>query len=117
MAPNIAKAGKRRYGASAGILMLEARFPRVPGDMGNGATWPFPVLCCLVRGASPIRVVERNAEGLLDAFIEAARDLADLGAEAITTHCGFFSLVQGAAPAAAPRLISRSAARRTARAA
>jgi hypothetical protein len=117
MAPNIAKAGKRRYGAPAGILMLEARFPRVPGDMGNGATWPFPVLYGVVRGASPTCGAERNAESLLDAFIEAARDLADLGAEAITTHCGFLSLVQRAAPAAVPRLISRSAARRTARAA
>ena len=117
MAPNIATAGKRRYGAPLGIPMLEARFPRVPGDMGNGATWPFPLLYGVVRGASPTCGVERNAEGLLEAVIEAARDLAGLGAEAITTHCGFFSLVQGAAAAAAPRLISRSAARRTARAA
>ena len=31
--------GKTIYGASVGILMLEARFPRIPGDMGNAATW------------------------------------------------------------------------------
>ena len=36
--------GKTLYGASVGILMLETRFPRIPGDMGNAATWPFPVL-------------------------------------------------------------------------
>ena len=94
MAPNIAKGGKSLYGAPLGILMLEARFPRIPGDMGNGATWPFPVLYRVVRGASPTRVVERNAEGLLEAFVEAARDLVDLGAEAITTNCGFLSLFQ-----------------------
>ena len=40
----IAYGGKALYGARVGILMLEARFPRIPGDMGNGLTWPFPVL-------------------------------------------------------------------------
>ncbi|MEY9421273.1 hypothetical protein ABIF69_007715 [Bradyrhizobium japonicum] len=36
----IARGGKAIYGAPLGILMLEARFPRIPGDMGNGTTWP-----------------------------------------------------------------------------
>ena len=27
--------GKTVYGASVGILMLETRFPRIPGDIGN----------------------------------------------------------------------------------
>ena len=94
MAGNIARGGKFIYGAPLGILMLEARFPRIPGDMGNGSTWPFPVLFRVVRGASPIRVVEQGAVGLLDAFVEAARDLVDLGAEGITTNCGFLSLFQ-----------------------
>ncbi|MBY0363163.1 MAG: aspartate/glutamate racemase family protein [Phreatobacter sp.] len=74
--------------------MLEARFPRIPGDMGNGTTWPFPVLFRVVRGADPERVVMQGARGLLPDFIAAARDLVDLGAEAITTNCGFLSLFQ-----------------------
>ncbi|WP_431302074.1 aspartate/glutamate racemase family protein [Sediminicoccus sp. BL-A-41-H5] len=94
MAGQIAKGGKSIYGAPLGILMLEARFPRILGDMGNGLTWNFPVLFRVVRGASPTRVVEQGAPGLLDAFIEAARDLVDLGAEGITTNCGFLSLFQ-----------------------
>ena len=57
--------GKAIYGASVGILMLEARFPRIPGDMGHAITWDFPVLYRVVRDASPDRVVRRNAEGLL----------------------------------------------------
>lgn len=90
----IATGGKTVYGASVGILMLEARFPRIPGDMGNALTWPFPVMYKVVRGASPDRVVRQNAEGLLDAFIAAARDLVADGVDGITTNCGFLSLVQ-----------------------
>jgi Asp/Glu/hydantoin racemase len=91
---SVVAGGKSIYGAPLGILMLEARFPRIPGDMGNGLTWPFPVLLRVVRGASPERVVLEGARGLLDAFVAAAEDLIDLGAEAITTNCGFLSLFQ-----------------------
>ncbi len=90
----IARGGKAVYGAPLGILMLEARFPRIPGDMGNGTTWPFPVLYRVVRGASPEKVVLRGAEGLLPEFLDAAADLVRQGAEAITTNCGFLSLFQ-----------------------
>jgi Asp/Glu/hydantoin racemase len=90
----VAKGGKSIYGAPLGILMLEARFPRILGDMGNALTWPFPVLYRVVRGASPERVVLRGAEGLLPDFLAAAADLVDLGAEAITTNCGFLALFQ-----------------------
>ncbi len=38
--------------AAVGILMLETRFPRVHGDIGNGATCPFPVMLRSVRGES-----------------------------------------------------------------
>lgn len=90
----IAHGGKAVYGARLGILMLEARFPRIPGDMGNAGTWPFPVLYRVVRGASPDRVVRRRAEGLLPDFLAAARDLVEQGADGITSNCGFLSLYQ-----------------------
>ena len=98
--PSIARGGKSIYGAPLGILMLEARFPRIPGDMGNGETWPFPVLFQVVRGASPEKVVLLGARGLLPDFIAAAQELVDLGAEAITTNCGFLSLFQAELAAA-----------------
>jgi len=90
----IAPGGKALYGARVGILMLKARFPRIPGDMGNGTTWPFPVLYRVVSGASPEKVVLKGAAGLLPDFIDAAKDLVRLGAEAITTNCGFLALFQ-----------------------
>jgi Asp/Glu/hydantoin racemase len=96
----IARGGKSIYGAPLGILMLDARFPRIEGDMGNALTWPFPVLYRVVKGATPSRVVLQGAAGLLDDFIDAARDLVDQGAEAITTNCGFLSLFQAELAAA-----------------
>lgn len=74
--------------------MLDARFPRIPGDMGNALTWPFPVHYRIVRNASPDLVVRRGAQGMLDAFVDAARELVDEGVDGITTNCGFLSLFQ-----------------------
>ena len=90
----IARGGQAIYGAPLGILMLDARFPRIPGDMGNAGTWPFPVLYKVVRGATPELVVLHGAAGLLPAFLEAGAELVALGAEALTTNCGFLSLFQ-----------------------
>jgi len=90
----IAHGGKTLYGARVGILMLETRFPRIPGDMGNGETWPFPVLYKVVPGATPDRVVRHKSAGLANAFLDAAGELVKLGADGITTTCGFLSLYQ-----------------------
>src|SRR5215471_12462917 len=90
----VAHGGKAIYGAALGILMLEAKFPRIPGDMGNADTWPFPVLYKVVPGASPRRVVCEKAADLLDELLAAAAELVRLGADGITTTCGFLSLYQ-----------------------
>ena len=91
---SVARGGKTVYGASVGILMLETRFPRIPGDIGNATTWPFPVLYKVVRGATPDKVVRQGAKGLLDHFINAAKELVADGADGITTNCGFLTLFQ-----------------------
>src|SRR5207248_11207779 len=90
----IAHGGKGLYGSRIGILMLETKFPRIPGDMGNGLTWPFPVLYKIVPGATPDRVVRHKSAGLINAFLAAATELVGLGADGITTTCGFLSLYQ-----------------------
>lgn len=86
--------GKSIYGVALGILMLETRFPRILGDMGHAGSWPFPVHYKIVPGASPRRVVCEGADGLLDAFIKAARELEREGVDGITTNCGFLSVFQ-----------------------
>ncbi|HIA41493.1 MAG TPA: aspartate/glutamate racemase family protein, partial [Gammaproteobacteria bacterium] len=90
----MAGGGKTVYGASVGILMLDTIFPRIPGDFGNAATWPFPVMYRVIRGASPHRVVRERADGLLDAFIESGKQLVADGVDGLTTTCGFLSLFQ-----------------------
>src|SRR5947208_16200002 len=74
--------------------MLETRFPRPPGDIGNPATFAFPVRYRTVRGASPRRVVVERDRALLAPFIEAARALEADGVAAIATSCGFLALFQ-----------------------
>jgi Asp/Glu/hydantoin racemase len=83
------RGGFNQYGFTVGILMLDTRFPRIPGDMGHAATFPFPVRYHRVAGASPDLVVRRGAAGLLPAFIEGARQLEREGVGAVTTNCGF----------------------------
>lgn len=92
----LATGGKAIYGAAVGVLMLHARFPRIPGDMGHAASFPFPVLYRVVGGASPERVVLGGAAGLLDAFVAAGRELLADGADGIVTNCGFLSTMQPA---------------------
>jgi len=81
--------GFNQYGFTVGILMLDTGFPRIPGDMGNAGTFPFPVRYHRVPGAGPDLVVRRGAEGLLPAFVDGARQLEREGVGAITTNCGF----------------------------
>jgi len=83
------RGGFNQFGFTVGILMLDTRFPRIPGDMGNAQTFPFPVRYHRVAGADPDLVVRRGAAGLLPAFVEGARALEREGVGAITTNCGF----------------------------
>src|SRR5213595_2501597 len=86
--------GFNQYGFTVGILMLQTRFPRIPGDMGNATSFPFPVVHQVVEAATPDRVVTSGEPALLGPFIQAARDLERDGVLAITTNCGFLAMFQ-----------------------
>lgn len=90
----IAQGGKNVYGYRIGILHLQTRFPRIPGDMVNASTFPFPVLYRQVGGASVGRVVREQDPALLEPFLEGARSLEREGVAAITTNCGFLAMFQ-----------------------
>ncbi|MCC7487172.1 MAG: aspartate/glutamate racemase family protein [Burkholderiales bacterium] len=86
--------GKTVYGARVGILMLDTKWPRPPGDTGNALTWPFPVLYKVVPGASARVVIHEQGRGLGPAFLKAAQELVREGADGITTTGGFLAIFQ-----------------------
>jgi cation diffusion facilitator family transporter len=77
-----------------GILVMDAVIERIPGDAGNPASFPFPVLLRTVRGATLKRLIAERDPALLGPFIEAGRDLVRQGVKAVTTTCGFMVLFQ-----------------------
>lgn len=91
---NIVKGGKNIYGFDIGILMLDSRFPRIIGDVGNARTFNFPVLYKTVEGYVPHKVVIELTEDDILPFIKAAQELEKEGVKAITTSCGFLALFQ-----------------------
>jgi hypothetical protein len=85
--------------------MLDTRFPRPPGDIGNPETFAragIPARYRVVRGASPERVVRQADAELLQPFIDAAQRLVDEGARMISTSCGFLAAYQAELSAAVP---------------
>jgi hypothetical protein len=87
------RGGRTVYGQALGILMLDTRFPRPPGDVGNAMTWPFPTQYRIVKGAATSRIMGEHPDPtLLAPFVEAARDLEAHGVRVITTSCGFLAV-------------------------
>lgn len=82
------------YGESVGILVVEANYPCVPGNVANATTFPFPVRYQVVRGCSIDRLIVERDPALVDAFVAAARDLEASGVRAIAGACGFMALFQ-----------------------
>ena len=77
-----------------GVLMLDTRFTRFVGDIGNPQSYDEPVLFEVVRGATVDKVVPARTPPLIDDFIAAGERLIARGADAITTGCGFLVLNQ-----------------------
>lgn len=81
-------------GVTIGILILDASYPRIPGNVGNATSFGFPVRYELVPGATISRLIEDRDPTLRDEFIAAARRLEAAGVEAITGACGFMAIFQ-----------------------
>ena len=79
-----------------GILSLDTRFPRIPGDAGHPGSYHRPARVRVVSGAGPTEIVQdgRPHPDLVDRFIAAARALEAEGAVLITSTCGFLISVQ-----------------------
>lgn len=79
-----------------GILMLNTRFPRIQGDIGNPKSFPYPVRYEVIKPATVDRIVSATgpSEEIMNAFVEAAGRLVDQGVVGLTTSCGFMAIAQ-----------------------
>ena len=76
--------------------MLDTRFPRPPGDIGNPASFSGPVLFETVPRASAEKATAPGGpdDGLIAPFAAALRRLQARGANIVGTSCGFLAPLQ-----------------------
>ncbi len=91
---NIVQGGRTIYGYDVGIIMLDTRFPRIIGDIGNAGSFTYPVLYERVENWKPQKVVLDLKPQDIQPFITAAKKLEQSGCRIISTSCGFLSLFQ-----------------------
>jgi hypothetical protein len=79
-----------------GILMLDTRFPRIEGDIGNRASFDFPVIFRTMSGIGPADAVAAHPDRprVLAALRANAEALVAEGAAGLSTSCGFLALYQ-----------------------
>lgn len=79
-----------------GILMLDTRFPRIEGDVGNPASFDFPVIYRRMEGIGSADAVSAHPDRprVLAALKANAEALAKEGAVGLSTSCGFLALYQ-----------------------
>ena len=81
-----------------GVVMLDTKFPRPEGDIGHPSAFGVPTRRCVISGAWPEKIVQSGAglrKGRVVApMLQLVRRLAQEGAKAITTSCGFLILLQ-----------------------
>ena len=94
-----------------GILMLDTRFPRIVGDIGNAASFHFPVIFRRMEGIGSGDAVTTHPDRprVLAALKANAEALAAEGAVGLSTSCGFLALYQDELAALSPVPVATSA--------
>jgi Asp/Glu/hydantoin racemase len=91
-APGVPRIGI--LGWQAGHQDTLSQFEQVVGNIANPATFDFPVTYKRVQGAYYQTVVVQPNSQVLEATIQAARELEQEGVRAIATSCGFNAIFQ-----------------------
>ena len=94
-----------------GILMLDTRFPRIVGDVGNAGSYDFPVIFRRMEGIGSADAVAAHPDRprVLAALKANAEALATEGAVGLGTSCGFLALYQADLAAVSPVPVATSA--------
>ena len=89
-----ARKGQNVGGCAIGILYLEDLcYPKIPGNVLNAYSYDFPVLFKSVKDVRP-EDLDCGALEAFNAIYEAASQLKQEGARAITSACGYFGHYQ-----------------------
>ena len=88
------KTSQSWYGIPIGILILNACYPCIPGNVGNATSFPFPVRYKEVSEASIDGLINQRDPALIRPFVDGARELEAEGVLAIAGACGFMALFQ-----------------------
>jgi hypothetical protein len=104
-------AGAAEVKGPLGILMLDTRFPRIVGDIGNAQSFDFPVIFRRMEGIGSADAVTTHPDRprVLAALEANARALVADGAVGLSTSCGFLALYQDDLSARSPVPVATSA--------
>jgi len=85
--------GQTSYGEAMGILLLDTFSPFIHGDVGNAASYEYPVRFKRIDGLTVERIFDHDV-GFVEKMIAGARELEREGVKAITGDCGFMAIYQ-----------------------
>lgn len=79
-------------GFAVGIIAVHLIYPKLPGNVANATTYPFPVLYREVN--FEIEKLFAGDESIKEEIIQAAKELEQQGVRAIIGACGYFAHFQ-----------------------
>lgn len=79
-------------GHSIGIIAVDLKYPKLPGNVVNATTYQFPVLYKKVE--FQIEQLFEGDSNLKEIIIQAAKELEQEGVRAVVGACGFFANFQ-----------------------
>ena len=88
----ISRSAYTTAGFTIGIIAVKLDYPKLPGNVVNALTYPFPVLYEEV--AFEIEALFRGDAAIRDEIVQAAVRLEQKGVRAIIGACGFFAHFQ-----------------------
>ena len=86
-------------GMAVGILVAEAGYPMLPGNVSNACTYDFPVIYKVLENASVEKIMQGDP-AILDIVINGGRELVYRGVRAVVGACGSFANYQKSTAAA-----------------
>ena len=84
----IVSAGTPIYSVPLGIIMLDCKFPRIVGDVGNVKSFSFPVQYEILFDVNFQKLINEEDPDSIRVLVSAAAKLERMGVHAVTTSCG-----------------------------